>query len=204
MNTPMLNRLITSTAKKALAAICVVVATGGLWGCSNPNTPEAVSEQFWTAVNNRDDNTAMKLATDDSANRVTARSGEQIENLQIGEVKLLQDGEGALVATSFDTVDGDSRIHRSFDTVLKKQNGEWRVDYSSTAYSILGSSFRQLGATLSETITEASNDISEAVDDAMEEVAGEMNDALQDTVTELQQAADELREELKKQGDSGN
>ena len=167
-------------------------------GCTGNHSPREVSRDFWRAMAEGNIAAARELATEGSLEGVSADQQRRIENLQFGEARLQQGGGQSLVATSFTSVNDNSRISLSFDTVLEQQDGHWRVNFTSTTQSMLGSSFQQLQDALSETISEAGNAIGEAMDEALDEAAGQMSEVLQEAAREMQQAADDIRTELEK------
>ncbi|UTW45960.1 hypothetical protein KFE80_03405 [bacterium SCSIO 12696] len=175
-----------------------------LSACTDNDSPQAVSQRFWQAMADGDVEAAKALATRGSMDGISINDDRRIEALQIGDVSLEEGADVSLVATAFDSVNGSSRIGLSFDTVLEQHQGQWRVNFSRTTQSMLGSSFQQLQNALAETISEAGDAIGEAVDGALDDAVREMSSVLQDTARDMQQAADGIRAELEqlKQDDS--
>ncbi|MDM3869941.1 hypothetical protein QSV34_01095 [Porticoccus sp. W117] len=175
-----------------------------LAGCTNNDSPQAVSKQFWQAMAAGDVDAAKALATKGSMDGISISDDRRIEGLHIGDVSLGENEQTSLVATSFDSVNNNSRITLSFDTVVEQHQGQWRVNFTRTTQSMLGSSFQQLQDALAETISEAGDAIGEAVDGALDDAVREMSSVLQDTARDMQQAADDIRAELEqlKQNDA--
>jgi hypothetical protein len=118
-----------------------------LSGCQTVSTPEQVTEEFWEAIADDDLDTARKYATQDTRYLVSTQS--TLEDAKVKTETALINGANATVATLM-TLKTDSKDVLSFDTVLLKENNQWKVDYQQTLNNLsilpMGDIFRSLRA----------------------------------------------------------
>jgi hypothetical protein len=118
-----------------------------LSGCQTVSTPEQVTEEFWEAIADDDLDTARKYATQDTRYLVSTQS--TLEDATVKTEMALINGANATVATLM-TLKTDSKDVLSFDTVLLKENNQWKVDYQQTLNNLsilpMGDIFRSLRA----------------------------------------------------------
>lgn len=116
-------------------------------GCQTVSTPEQVTEEFWEAMADDDLDTARKYATRETQYLVSTQSA--LEDATVKTETALINGANATVATLM-TLKNDSKDVLSFDTVLLKENNQWKVDYQQTLNNLsflpLGDIFRSLRA----------------------------------------------------------
>jgi hypothetical protein len=99
-----------------------------LAGCEPPKTPEEVTHAFWLALSHNQIELAQKLATVDSR-RLIYPADDEVD-VETGQITI--NGDHAAVAT---TLDRDGELS-TFNTILAKESGEWRVDYRQTLANI--------------------------------------------------------------------
>jgi hypothetical protein len=118
-----------------------------LSGCQTVSTPEQVTEEFWEAIADDDLDTARKYATRDTQYLVSTQS--TLEDAAVKTETALINGANATVPTLM-TLKTDSKDVLSFDTVLLRENNQWKVDYQQTLNNLsilpLGDIFRSLRA----------------------------------------------------------
>jgi hypothetical protein len=118
-----------------------------LSGCQTVSTPEQVTTEFWEAMADDDLDTARKYATRDTQYLVSTQP--TLEDATVKTQTALINGANATVATLM-TLKTDSKDVLSFDTVLLKENNQWKVDYQQTLNNLsilpLGDIFRSLRA----------------------------------------------------------
>lgn len=109
-----------------------------LAGCQTTPSPEEVSERFWQAMTNNDLVTARQYATTDSQDLISDESKlpwplQQV-TLQMGDSTITD--HSAKVTTFVRSPNLPQNRQLSFDTLLLKQDGLWKVDYRHTLESI--------------------------------------------------------------------
>lgn len=195
----------------AVAALVLVFA-----GCSKPDTPQAVAEEFWQALAENDAGDIVELSTLSDPSRFDGFGRDWNQGLpDFGRVVI--DGKEATVEISL-PVEGASAERRSITTYLVLDNdGQWLVDYDRTEKAILNPSpldglmgqINQLGDQLRQAFNRSSDNLSERMDsmakefeaysdDATRKAEAVMEDysrALQDILKELEQSIDEALED---------
>lgn len=134
--------------KKSLAVLIGILSLLFLLsGCQTVSTPEQVTREFWEAMADDDLDTARKYATRDTQYLVSTQS--TLEDAAVKTETALINGANATVATLM-TLKTDSKDILSFDTVLLRENNQWKVDYQQTLNNLsilpLGDIFRSLRA----------------------------------------------------------
>jgi len=155
-------------------------------GCTQPDTPKSVSEQFWKAVQVRDMESAKQMATWDTVDYLKYLKNEKLhpERFELGEV--MQGETRAEVATTLYTQkQGKSGIKVPGVTVLVKTEQGWRVDVKKTLNSVIkhtvNNVFNQLNGFMQEGIKELDKTLSESLDEvgkAIEESTKELREEL--------------------------
>jgi len=173
---------------KVTSLLLLVSVFFGLVGCTQPDNPKSVSEQFWKAVQVRDMESAKQLATWDTVDYLKYLKAEKLhpERFELGEV--MQGETRAEVATTLYTQkQGKSGIKVPGLTILVKTEQGWRVDVKKTLNSVvkhtIDNVFDQLNGFMKEGLKELDKSISESMDEV-----GKV----------LEEGARELRKELSK------
>lgn len=119
-----------------------------LSGCQTVSTPEQVTTEFWEAMADGDLDSARKYATRETQYLVNKQ--QNFENATVKTETALIDGSNATVATFMMLKKSEIDDVLSFDTVLLKENDQWKVDYQQTLNNLsilpLGDIFRSLRA----------------------------------------------------------
>lgn len=129
-------------SKQSLLQIPLLARWAGLFGllfmlggCQTALSPEQVSTAFWEAMAQGDLEAAKKHATQESQSLVTKQQNLEGASLKTGEV--IVDGPHAKVATIITLTKPENSKVLTFDTVLLKENGLWKVDYQQTLDNLL-------------------------------------------------------------------
>jgi hypothetical protein len=119
-----------------------------LSGCQTVSTPEQVTTEFWEAMADSDLNSARKYATRETQYLVNTQ--QSMEEATVKTEEALINGSNATVATFMTLKKSEINDVLSFDTVLLKENNQWKVDYQQTLNNLsllpLGDIFRSLRA----------------------------------------------------------
>lgn len=117
-----------------------------LSGCQAISTPEQVTTEFWQAMADGDIDDARKYATRDTQYLVSKQ--QNLEDATVKTETALINGSNATVATLMKFEKTENNNIWSFDTVLLKENDQWKVDYQQTLNNLsilpLGDIFKSL------------------------------------------------------------
>lgn len=107
---------------------------GLFFACSNPNSPESVAKEFFTAIQNSEGEKARLLVTEKSKSMIDL-VGENlnltIDNGEITAIDCVTDNE---ISNCDCFTDGNLN---PMPLSLIKENGEWKVDIQSSAVNAL-------------------------------------------------------------------
>ena len=158
-----------------------------LSGCQTVSTPEQVTQAFWEAMTEGDIEAARKWASEETQNLVAKQ--QNLEDAEVGTGAIVIDGPKARVATVLSLKKPENGRVLSFDTVLAKENNQWKVDYRQTLnnYNLpLGELFKSLQA------------IGESINKELEQQIPLFEKQLKSFGEELQRQMEEFRRELEK------
>jgi len=179
-----------------LSFICLFIT-----GCDEGLYPIDVSEGFWRAVKDKDINAIEKYSTEDSL--TGAELSENI--LPLDEIvlgKTVIDGDEAWVDTTV-TISGDKPYTLPIQTVLIRENKQWKVDYQATmkwiskgssVYSVING-IKNMSKALAEELNQSMKDIQKAIPEIKEEVE-RIEETLMEHVPELKKQVEEFVEDL--------
>ncbi len=126
-----------------------------LSGCQAVLTPEQVTLAFWDAMAQGNLESARTHVTQETQHLVTKQQNLEGASLTTGEVVI--NGPNATVSTSMTLKKPESDKLLSFDTVLLKENDQWKVDYQQTLNNLsilpfgeLFKSLRAIGDTINK------------------------------------------------------
>ena len=168
--------------------LSLTIASINMSGCTKPDTPKSVSEQFWKAVQVRDMEAAKQVSTWDTVDYLKYLKTEKLhpERYELGE-EMLGETRAEIATLLFTQKQGKSGIKVPGVTVLVKIDQGWRVDVKKTLNSVvkhtIDNVFDQLNGFMQEGIKELDKSLSKSMD--------EVGKALEDS-------AKELRKELSK------
>ncbi|MGE0482733.1 MAG: hypothetical protein AB7Q81_01190 [Gammaproteobacteria bacterium] len=176
------------------AVIIVVLALAMLGGCVKPLAPQDVADRFWRAIVAKQPAKTRRYVLERDRDQV--RQGDEvlpISRYALGRIVI--DGESASVATEI-TLDGDQPVTLTIDTVMAREDGQWRIDYQATVAEIssrgeLARIIQQIG-NLGETLKQG---VQQSMDD-MKRALPAIENQLRQLEGEIRQRVPELREKL--------
>jgi hypothetical protein len=141
--------------KKSLAGLTGILSLLFLLsGCQTVSSPEQVTKEFWEAMADNDLDSARKYATRETQYLVNTQ--QSMEDATVKTEEAFINGSNATVATLMTLKKSGINDVLSFDTVLLKENNQWKVDYQQTLNNLsllpFGDIFRSLRA-LGETFS---------------------------------------------------
>lgn len=175
--------------KKSLAGLAGLLSLLFLLsGCQAVLTPEQVTTEFWEAMVEGDLDSARKYATQETQQLVTKQQNMEDATLKTGVV--LIDGSNATVSTIITLKKPESNKVLSFDTVLLKENDQWKVDYHRTLNNLSNLPFGDIFKSL--------RGIGETINKELEQQIPLFDKQIKSFSEELTRQLDEFRRQLEK------
>jgi hypothetical protein len=148
------------------------------------DSPRVVAERFWIAAQDRDAETLRETSTGSwGDHHFDVDSDTEIGEVTFGQTAV--EGDEARVETTLTHIDEDSSVEVSFETVLVRRDGEWRVDlYATTGQlvgSILGTTAREFTDALAEGLGRSLEELADELADGMREMGEAMREAFEET-----------------------
>jgi hypothetical protein len=159
-----------------------------LSGCQAVLTPEQVTMEFWEAMVEGNLDSARKYATQETQQLVTKQQNMEDATLKTGVV--LIDGSNATVSTIITLKKPESNKVLSFDTVLLKENDQWKVDYHRTLNNLSNLPFGDIFKSL--------RGIGETINKELEQQIPLFDKQIKSFSEELTRQLDEFRRQLEK------
>ncbi|MEE9326446.1 MAG: hypothetical protein V3U71_04065 [Cocleimonas sp.] len=153
--------------------------------CGKPDSPKAVSKQFWEAVQERDMETAKLYATWDTVDYLKYLKGEKLhpERFELGE-QMLGETRSEVATVLFTSKMGKTGVKIPGITVLLKTKYGWRVNVKKTMTSV---------------VKYTANNVFDQLNGLMQEGIKELDSSLSNSMNELGRALEEGAEELKRE-----
>ena len=182
--------------KKFLYSFGVMVLILSLSSCGTPDSPKAVSKQFWDSVQKRDMESAKMMATWDTVDYLKYLNTEKIhpERYELGD-QMLGEERAEVNTILYTTKMGQSGVKLPGVTVLVKTDHGWRVNVKQTMTSVVkytaNNVFDQLNGLLQEgikgldeSLSESMNEIGRALEEGTMELKKELSKPIfpQDTI----------------------
>ncbi len=156
--------------RKSLTAL---VTVGLFAACGGGNGPAVVAEAFWEASRTGDYELAQSYVAEGGNASISeeAAQNQQIREFTLGESHV--EGDSAAVETSLSGDFGENPVDVEFNTVMVRQEGEWKVDLDGTANemmkAILGVSMNDFAEQMGEAMGEAMKGMAEGMAEGMKE-----------------------------------
>ena len=173
-------------------------------GCAANLSPQEVSEGFWKGVKEKDNAAVSRYVTTASQESLKQQDPADkilpIKQATLGRTVI--EGEYAWIDTTVEVAD-ERPFHMSLQTVLQRENQQWKVDYDATVASITNDSDigRVLGdiSVLSKQFTDKLNQSLEQAQKALPQIEreiGKIEEDLRQKLPELRQRMEELMRQL--------
>lgn len=205
---------LSLTLRRALTTATIGLALL-LSACTQPETPQEVTEAFWNAAIGDDAAAVARYSTLTDAEVAEDKAfdafSSEWDGYQPQWGRVIIDGNEASVASTLSRQEG-GRI-RSFTTWLVQRDGEWLVDYERTQMSIKGGAFgdllnkfdrfsKDLSREFERSADEAGlqmDQVLEELESAGKEMSEQASEALEGFSRELQRTLEEMDESLQRQ-----
>jgi len=136
--------------------------------CATQKSQQEIASDFWAAMMANDIAKAQTYAKQGTMTNVTPKENANVQKVEIRHAR--EENGLTFVPTTIIGTENGKPQRRTFDTVLAKEDGEWKVDFDKTTTSILGISM--------EKVVEG---MGKAMGDAMQGVGGAVGKGLQGT-----------------------
>ena len=124
-----------------------VLATGG---CGAAGGPESVARNFWDAIMAGDKDTAKKYATKNSMAEMELEPQQAGEERDVKFGKAVESADQVSVPTTLVTTANGQEQKVPLNTILIKEDGDWKVDWNQTLASMLGGMMGEMMKGMSE------------------------------------------------------
>lgn len=135
--------------------------------CAAKKSQQEIASDFWAAMMANDIAKAKSYAKSDSMNNVTPKDNAQVEKVEIRGMR--EENGLTYVPTTITGTENGKPQRISFDTVLAKEDGDWKVDFNKTSSSMLGFSIDEVMEGMGKAMGEAMKGVGEAVDKGLKE-----------------------------------
>jgi hypothetical protein len=152
--------------------IIVIALACILCGCgSDKDESLAVAKDFWKAMKDRNIEEAKMYATSASANALTINEEEKDQEVEIsfGDIEL-EDGKST-IETNMRAINDGSEMTIPMQTVLVKEEGEWKVDVNLTMMSLFGGAMGAMMESMKEGMEELGKSMAEEMKASMDEMS---------------------------------
>jgi hypothetical protein len=190
--------MIQQNLKRIIAVLVISLA---MPGCAANLTPIEVSQYFWTAVQNRDNQAIRKYISSASPkdNDLTAYI-LPVSSFALGRTVI--DKEQAWVDTTVE-IAGEEPFSLPIKTVLLQENRQWKVDYTATVASISSSSnvarilgsLNDLGIQFADKLNRSLGEIQKTLPEVQKELE-KIEESMKQKLPELQQRMEEFMRQL--------
>lgn len=159
-----------------------------LTACSQPDTPKAVSEQFWKAVQDKNMEQAKTFATWGTVDYLKYLQSEKIhpERFELGEARV-GESSAEVITTLYAKKQGQSGVKVPGTTVLVKTEQGWRVNVKKT-----------LGSVVRRTVDNVFDQLNGLLRDGAKELDKALSESIKEIGEALEEGANELQKELSK------
>lgn len=191
--------------KKCIAYLTLIAIAVTLSACDDKDSPEVVSQHFWSAIQENDTATAQNYAVPGSLSGQSLR----IENDQFissfGETTI--NGNQATVSTTHTGSYNNAPLDYQFNTTLIKIEDEWKVDVEKTTQSLvpaaMSAAFSGLGQALNQSLSNLGEAFGKEADNIGTLLGQALNDGVEQMSREMEKASAELSQSAEYASDSG-
>jgi hypothetical protein len=182
------DRLMKELQGRFILTLAATVFGCGLFAAS----PDEVARDFWDASVDGDFDLAAEYVTEASRHVLErAEDAPEVEEVALGEIVI--DGDRANVHTTLSAMMNDRPIEVEFNTMLEKEDGEWRVNLTATSGQMIskimggaaGEIMSQFGQAMGEQMRGIMEGMMKGLAEGMQEMGSEFQSAL-DTTSNVQ------------------
>ena len=140
-----------------VVSLCLI-----LGACASSNlSQQEVARDFWTAMAVKDFAKAKTYAKKGTMDGITSKNDSRLDKIDLKPV--IEKNGLTVVPTTITANESGQDKAVSFNTVLERENGEWKVDFEKTTTSMMGFSMQEMMEGMGKTMGEAMKGVGEAV-----------------------------------------
>lgn len=144
-------------------------------GCGAAGGAESVATNFWDAMMAGDKEAAKKHATKNSMAEMELEPKQPGEERDVKFGKAVESADQVSIPTTLiTTVEGESQ-QIPLNTIVVKEDGDWKVDWNQTMASMLGGMMGEM----MKGMTEAMQGMADEMGKSFEEMGKSYNEAMQ-------------------------
>lgn len=120
----------------------------------NAESQLAVAKGFWDAMNAKDIQAVKSYVTKESADKLQIKDKDDTANCKVtfGNIKIEDDK--TIIDTTMHTYDGTTELQVQMQTILTKEEGQWKVDADQTMMSMFGGAMGEMMKGLGKALEE--------------------------------------------------
>lgn len=120
----------------------------------NADSQMAVAKGFWDAMNAKDIQAARSFVTKGSADKLHIKEEDAAANCKVdfGDIKI--EDNKTTIETTMQTYDGATEFQVQMQTILIKEDGQWKVDAEQTMMSMFGGAMGEMMKGLGKALEE--------------------------------------------------
>lgn len=142
--------------------ILYLLASGG---CGAAGGPESVASGFWDAVMAGDKESAKKYATKNSVAEMELEPKKPDEDRAIEFGKPVESNGQVSIPTTLVTTTNGQAQRVPLNTVLVKEDGNWKVDWNQTMASMLGGMMGEMMKGMSDAMKGMSDEMGKSFEE---------------------------------------
>lgn len=151
--------------------------------CTYSDNPHNAAERFWNAVSENNPEKAEEYSAKGTMDNTSLINNADVKIIEIADKHSLEK-EDAYVPTKVEIVkEGQTRKYE-FNTVVVRENEEWKVDFNRTQIEMIGYSIKQF----EESLKNVGRDMGKAIGEAMKEMGKAMGEAMEDMANKTREA----------------
>ena len=120
----------------------------------NADSQMAVAKGFWDAMNAKDIQSVRLYVTKESADKLQIKDKDDTANCKVtfGNIKIEDDK--TIIDTNMQANDGTTEFNVQMQTILVKEEGQWKVDADQTMMSMFGGAMGEMMKGLGQSLEE--------------------------------------------------
>jgi len=142
----------------------------------NAESQLAVAKGFWDAMNEKDVQAARSFVTKESADKLHIKEEDTTASCKVdfGDIKI--EDNKTTIETTMQTNDGTTEFQVQMQTILIKEEGQWKVDAEQTMMSMFGGAMGEMMKGLGKALEEG---FKKGFEDMGKSIAGGMQKGLE-------------------------
>jgi len=150
--------------RKALKLACLLSLT--LLAACGGNDPASVADKFWDAMQDRNADEARKYMTRGSAANLQIKDSDEKYDIHLGKVS--ENDDTVSIVTTLKKEDDKGAVIE-LNTIVVKEDGQWKVDYNQTMLSMFGGAMQQMMQGLGKAMQQGARDMSKAMQESLQQ-----------------------------------